>query len=180
MPDTEYDAQYDGSINHSKNADGQLVVDLYDANDGKIPRNGGPYQDQIVKEQAEVIRAKKEDREPDLDSPPAVAATQLVTAKELVERDTDKSHYGDTLAITNEPVASVLVDNTSGFDGEPDLTQPNFDNDMTKVNVLRAGNEFDQLTKDAPEPVKSETSNTPVSIEDEFARTTDKPKSEDV
>lgn len=165
----------DNSINHSTNDGGELVVDLYNANDGKVPRTGGPYLDQIQQEQAELIRAKMENREPDLDNPPATAATQLVTASELVERDTDKSHYGDTLAITNEPVASVVVDTTSGFDGEPDKTQANFDNDMTKVNNLRAGNEFAMLTEDAPEPEKNDV-NVPVSIEDQYPKTTDAPK----
>lgn len=153
---TEHNPELDNSVNHSE-VDGELVVDLYDANDGKTPRTGGPYLDQVQKEQAEVIRAKAEGREPDLDNPPATAATQLVTAAELVERDTDKSHYSDTVKITNEPVASVKVDTTSAFDGEPDPSQANFDNDMTKVNVLEAGKKFEQLKGDSTPEEKTET-----------------------
>lgn len=168
---SDNDVQYDNSLNHS-NKDGEMVVDLYNANDGKVARTGGPYLDQVQQEQAEIIRAKMEDREPDLDDPPATAGVVLVPASQLVERDVDKSHYSDTLAITNEPVTSIVVDTTSGFDGEPDKTQANFDNDMTKVNVLRAGSELDQLTKDAPEPEKTDPK-VPVSIEDQFLKTTD-------
>lgn len=170
--DQKPDPQYDNSLNHSNN-NGEMVVDLYNANDGKVPRTGGPYLDQVQQEQAEIIRAKMEDREPDLDDPPATAGVVLVPASQLVERDVDKSHYSDTLAIVNEPVTSVVVDTTSGFLGEPDKTQANFDNDMTKVNNLRAGNEFDQLAKDAPEPEKPDNVSVPVSIEDQYPKTTD-------
>lgn len=153
---SENNPEYDNSINHSTNDEGQLVVDLYDANDGRTPRTGGPYLDQIAKEQAEIQRAKLEGREPDLDNPPAVAGTPLVTAAELVDRDVDKSHYSANSEITNEPVASIVVDTTSAFDADPDPTQTDFDNDMTKVSVLEAGTKFKQL-KDTTTPAKPET-----------------------
>lgn len=137
-------------------SENEVMVDLYDANDGKVPRTGGPYLDQLQKEQAEVIRAKAEGREPDLDDPPATAATQLVTKSELVERDTDKSHFSDAVEVTNEPVASVLVDTTSGFEGTPDPSQADFDNDMTKVSVLEAGQKFKALQEEST-PAKTES-----------------------
>ena len=147
--------EYKNSVNHDTN-DGEVVVNLYDANQGKLPRTGGPYRDDIEKEQAEVWRAKQEGREPDLDNPPATAATHLVPESQLVERDTNVSHYSDTLKNENEPVSSYVADTTDGFQGDPDPTQPNWDNDMSKVAALDAGLKMEELKEKAQTSGQSE------------------------
>lgn len=43
----------------------------------------GVYLDDVMREQAEIQRAKIEGREPDLDNPPAVVSTPLVMATQL-------------------------------------------------------------------------------------------------
>lgn len=118
------------------------TVDLYDANLGKTPRTGGPYRDDIEKEQAELTRAKFENRDPDFDNPGPSAGTMLVTKGQLVERDTDKSHFSDSVEVVNEPVISYEVQE---WVNEPDPTQPDFDNDMTRVAALEAGQRLDEL-----------------------------------
>jgi hypothetical protein len=56
---------------------------LYNPHDGLTGRDGGPYLDQVEREAAEIRRAKIENREPDLENPPAVAGTPLVTGAQL-------------------------------------------------------------------------------------------------
>lgn len=161
------------SMNHRTDDDGNVVVDLYDANQGKLPRTGGPYRDDIEKEQAEIQRAKLEGREPNLDDPPASAGTVLVPASQLVERDTNVSHFSDTLAIKNEPVASYVADTTDPFKGDPDPTQPNWDNDMSRVAALDAGLKMEELREKAnkadPEPTDEDflSGSTPHEVTDD-------------
>lgn len=57
---------------------------LYNPHDGVTGRDGGPYLDDQERRLAEVVRAAKEDREPDFEKAPATAGTPLVTASELV------------------------------------------------------------------------------------------------
>ena len=57
---------------------------LYNPHDGLTGRDGGPYLDDQERRLAEVVRAAKEDREPDFEKAPATAGTPLVTAAELV------------------------------------------------------------------------------------------------
>ena len=133
--------EYANSNNHDTSGD-ELVVNLYDANHGKTPRTGGPYRDDVEREQAELIRAKFENRDPDFDNPPASAGTVLVTKSQLVERDTDKSHYSDTLDVVNEPVASYVAEVP---EHPADPTQPDWDNNMDQVNALDAGLRMQEL-----------------------------------
>lgn len=58
---------------------------LYNANDGLTGRDGGPYLDVEEDRRAEVVRARIEKREPDLDNPPASAGTVLITARQALE-----------------------------------------------------------------------------------------------
>jgi hypothetical protein len=140
-------------VNKDVAEDGTTTVHLYNAAHGKTPRTGGPYLDDVEREEAEIRRAKVEGREPDLENPPASAGTVLVPKSALVERDVDKNHLSDTVEVTNEPVASyeVPVEVT-----EPDPTQPDFDNDMSRVNALEAGQRLDELKANAT-PAKTET-----------------------
>jgi hypothetical protein len=59
-------------------------INLFNPHDGLTGRDGGPYLDQEERRLAEIVRAAKEDREPDLESAPATAGTPLVTAGVLV------------------------------------------------------------------------------------------------
>src|SRR6266542_2208619 len=132
---TAQSPEYASSVNHDTDND-ELVVKLYDANHGKTKRTGGPYRDDVEREQAEIQRAKLEGREPDLENPGPSTGTQLVPASQLVERDVDKSHYSDSLAIENEP----------------DPTQANWDNDASKVAALDAAVKFQELQDKANKP----------------------------
>lgn len=59
-------------------------VNLFNPHDGLTGRDGGPYLDQEERRLAEIVRAAKEDREPDLEHASATAGTPLVTAATLV------------------------------------------------------------------------------------------------
>src|SRR5690348_10189923 len=63
-------------------------VGFYNPHDGIKGRDGGPYLDHVERIQAEINRANIEEREPDLDTPPATAGTPLVTVGELVDNST--------------------------------------------------------------------------------------------
>lgn len=60
------------------------TTDLYNPHEGLVARDGGPYLDQEEARLAEILRAKVEKREPDLDKPPATAGTPLVRAEEVL------------------------------------------------------------------------------------------------
>jgi hypothetical protein len=143
--------EYASSINHDVDADGNVTVKLYDANKGKTPRTGGPYLDEVQAEEAERRRAKAEGREPDLDNVPPYVGTQLVTAAQLTDRSTDKSHYADSLPIVNEPVASYVAEFPKN---EVDPTQADWDNNMDKVNALKGAQEYQELVdkNNTPDP----------------------------
>jgi hypothetical protein len=112
-----------------------VSVDLYIANAGKGERTGGPYLDDVERHNAETWRAQKEGREPDYDNPPATAGTVLVPKSQLVERDTDKSHFSDNVEVTNKPYTTVQVQTDVT---KPDPAQPNFDNDYDRLKGLEA------------------------------------------
>lgn len=59
---------------------------FYNPHDGVKGRDGGPYLDYVEREQAEIVRANKEGRDPVFDgSTPAVAGTPLVPANQVVD-----------------------------------------------------------------------------------------------
>lgn len=58
---------------------------LFNPNDRLTGRDGGPYLDQVMAQQDEILRAKREGREPDLDNPPANAGIPLSTAAQLIK-----------------------------------------------------------------------------------------------
>jgi hypothetical protein len=143
-------------VNKDVDEDGTTTVHLYNAAHGKTPRTGGPYLDDVEREEAEKRRARIEGREPDLDNAPASVGTVLVPKSALVERDVDKNHLSDTVEVTNEPVASYVVPVEKT---EPDPTQPDFDNDMTKLRQLAASRELDELKGQASPNLPSEQMN---------------------
>lgn len=145
--------EYQNSVNHDVDGD-QVTVKLYDANKGKAARTGGPYRDEVEREQAEIQRAKVEGREPDLDNPPPSAGTVLVPESQLTERDVDKSHFADTVKIENEPVTSYVADTSDPFKGDPDPRQVDWDNDADKVKALEGGLALQELEKknNIPDP----------------------------
>lgn len=64
------------------------TVNLYNPHDNLTGRDGGPYLDQVEAIEAEKRRAIVEDREPDLEHPPATAGIPLVTGPQLVAMST--------------------------------------------------------------------------------------------
>lgn len=60
-------------------------VNLYNIHDGLRKRDGGPYLDEVEREQAELRRARIENRKPDLNTPGASAGTPLVTGEYKVK-----------------------------------------------------------------------------------------------
>ena len=63
---------------------GDKVVALFNANDGLTGRDGGPYLDLEEAREAEIRRARVENRKPDLENPPASAGIVLLTGKQVV------------------------------------------------------------------------------------------------
>jgi hypothetical protein len=67
------------------------TVELYNPHDSLTGRDGGPYLDQVEAVEAERRRALVEDREPDLDNPPATAGIPLVTGGQLIAMSTSSN-----------------------------------------------------------------------------------------
>lgn len=145
-----------------------VTVDLYNAAHGKAPRTGGPYQDELIAEQAELRRSKLEDRDPDLENPPATAATVLVPKDYLVERDTDKSHFSDRVELQNEPVGSYEV---QAVEDKPDPRQVDWNNDMSVVNAANAKVSLQQAEKNKDDDELSDEQKTV--LKSEAARSSD-------
>jgi len=80
------------------------------AQDGISGRDGGPYLDQVEREQAEIQRAKVEGREPDLDNPGPNAGTVLVTERKLVDNPhSNPSMSNQTSDVPAAPINEDLV-----------------------------------------------------------------------
>lgn len=87
-----------------------MTTELYNPNDGLHGRDGGPYLDQVQREQAEVVIARREGREPDFENLPLTPGTPLVTADYLLDISNSVRIAGDrdkSRAITVDPVAVV-------------------------------------------------------------------------
>lgn len=135
-------------------------VALYDANKGLLKRSGGPYLDEMEAKHAEEIRAGKEGREPDLETPPAYVGTVLVPKSYLRETDNDHSAaaLGGYVELEHDPVETLTVDVTDDFTRDPDPRQVNWDNDSQKVAAMQAEAAYSQAkadakVEDAPTPV---------------------------
>lgn len=108
------------------------MVDLYNLNDGVHGRDGGPYLDQEQARTAEKIRARLEDREPDLDNPPPHQGSVLVTADALIANFNNTSLAGDdkkkfTGEITAPVIASVPDEVFEDDDEKGEEETPNED-----------------------------------------------------
>lgn len=115
----------------------EQTIPLYDANKGLLKRTGGPYLDEVERNKAEERRAVIEDREPDLENPPAIAGTQLVPKQFLRENDTDHSHaaLGGYVELENEPEGQTVYVEP---ENNPDPTQADWDHDSQKLAALQA------------------------------------------
>jgi len=69
----------------TKSAETPETSKYYVAQDGVSGRDGGPYLDQIEREQGEVLRARAEGRDVDFEKASAVAGTVLVTGGQLTD-----------------------------------------------------------------------------------------------
>ena len=114
---------------------------LYNANDSTTGRDGGPYRDLEEAKYYEKQRALVEDREPDLENPPAHAGIQLNTAQQQLATESVNNlpSQRDT-----GPVAEVAV--KSLVDDDENLLQPFSERDLGV---------FDEPAPD--EPVEDET-----------------------
>lgn len=86
--------------------------DFFNPHDGLKGRPGGVYLDVQERVRAEEQRAFSEDREPDLDNPPAVAGTTLVTEGMRVDNSLYSNPGSDPVAPVKEvePVSTTPVD----------------------------------------------------------------------
>lgn len=87
--------------------EGSVLVDtdFYNAQDGTSGRPGGVYLDMQQRVDAELLRAQSEDREADLDNPPASAGTTLVTEDKLVNNIVNLPNV-----VAVNPVSTLPVD----------------------------------------------------------------------
>lgn len=86
---------------------------LYNANDGLIGRDGGPYLDRVEAERAEEQRAKVEKREPDYDNPGGYAGTVYVTASQLLASESVNnlpSQFEKATAAKEKAVEALVED----------------------------------------------------------------------
>lgn len=87
-----------------------VETDFYNAQAGAFGRLPGTYLDEVEAEQAEIVRAAQQDREPDLENPPATAGQPLVVPAQLAPTSlTSVSHSVDPeLAPISAPVSTTL------------------------------------------------------------------------
>ena len=100
---------------------------LYNANDGVVGRDGGPYLDVVEMERAEQVRARKEEREPDF-NPETMASTagvNLVPANRLIV------HHNQVGTVVNEDAGTTglfLEETAPPVYAEPDVQIPGENN----------------------------------------------------
>ena len=100
-----------GPLNETQFIDESVDVDLDNVDtkdvDFVYPTNTDPmrqlpstsrYLDDVEREKAEILRAKIEDREPDLENPPAAQGTPLVTVAQI--KATNFSNLDDVQTVT--------------------------------------------------------------------------------
>lgn len=93
-----------------------VETDFYNIHKTKFgrPASNDGYLDELEAEQAEITRAAIEDREPDLENPPATAGQPLVPAEQLPETSlttvaSSVSHLQDDLGVAVDPSAVLPV-----------------------------------------------------------------------
>ena len=122
-------------------SDEATELGFYNPHAGLKGRDGGPYLDEVLRERAEVNRAKLEGREPDFENLPAEAGTPLVPATQVIDNSvmsnpsmanhpgferilTDGAigdRHDEAAVSTTTPVAVLPVDTRT----EPDAEQVN-------------------------------------------------------
>lgn len=93
--------------------EGTVLVDtdFFNAQDGLNGRPGGVYLDMQQRVDAELLRAQSEDREADLENPPASAGTTLVTENRLVDNAySNPSTAEGPVVVAVNPVSTLPVD----------------------------------------------------------------------
>ena len=105
-------------------------VNFYNQHERASGRQPGIYLDAVEREAAEVIRAKKEDREPDLDNPPATAGTPLVLAGQLATDPNNGMTYPTDDSVAAEPFVTLSVSRGALGKSEDEDTEP--DNEDTE------------------------------------------------
>lgn len=107
---TETDSVVDGVETHT------VDTKFFNQHDGTTGRLPGQYLDQIEQQQAEILRAKAEGREPDLENPGATAGTPLVTEDALADNSVTKRDVLDPDApVSAQPVQTLPVDQTGNL-----------------------------------------------------------------
>lgn len=139
-------------------------VALYNANDGVVGRDGGPYLDLVEMERAEVIRARKEDREPETDHA-AMASTpgiQLVPANRL------GVHYnqvgtvinedaGTTGLFTEETAPPVYAEPEMQVPGESNILMPAYSGQLSPTANPNVPSERESIERLSGEKLVSDT-----------------------
>lgn len=90
-----------------------IEVEFFSVHEGNRGRQPGIYLDIVERQQSEIQRAAAEDREPDLENPPANAGTPLVP-KGVLDTIVSPSFVGNTSEQLEEPqpVSTLSVDTT--------------------------------------------------------------------
>lgn len=118
---------------------------FYNQHDGTTGRLPGQYLDEIERNQAEVLRAKAEGREPDLNNPGSTAGTPIVTEGSLTDNSINHRDLIDEDAPTAQPVQTLPVDQTGGSladnTGNPSSSNPNAPVDSSYEDQVAAENE---------------------------------------
>jgi hypothetical protein len=117
-------------------------VNLYNPHDGLTGRDGGPYLDQEERRLAEIVRAAKEDREPDFDNAPATAGTALVTAGELVKMANPSSNPSQENADPYSLAVEALADNED-FPVDAFSTRPKGEDEVQREKDAKDATVFD-------------------------------------
>lgn len=94
-------------------------VALYNPHNGLTGRDGGPYLDQEERRLAEIVRAAKEDREPDFEAAPATAGTPLVDANTLVGMANPASNPSKSTTVDAMTNAVELLAKDENFPATP-------------------------------------------------------------
>lgn len=94
----------------SKENVSEETAPVYNINDGLYGRDGGPYLDQELQRQQEILNARREGREPDFDNLPIPAGIVAVGAKTLVQSHVSTRLAGQENLEGTEFTAPVLAE----------------------------------------------------------------------
>lgn len=125
----------------------QGVVDqeFYNVHDGLKGRLKGRYLDEVEREEAEVLRAKLENREPDFENAPPTAGTPVVVKGQLIDNSVMSNPSSQGVDSEAQPIATVPVDLSPG-DVDKDVTYT--------AQVAEEDNERGTATSVAGDPIQ--------------------------